>query len=118
MMSNGWYQPPQPVQTNTSQGVFTAFVESEQAAQNYPVPINGMAVLIDIQDGKMWLKSVASNGIPAPVRTFTIKEIPMAVPAGADVVTKEELNKSLADLEARLLEAVKGLNNQKGDVVK
>lgn len=100
--ANTWYNPNamyQPQEQKLNSGIFTTFVDNETTVQNYPVPTGSMAILIDLNHHKMWFKSVNSNGLPEPIRTFNIKEIPL--PINPNVVTREEfdtLNKKIDTL--------------------
>lgn len=96
-MNNGWYQPNNGYSRDqgtptAGNGVFTTFIENEETVKNYLVPAGGMAILINLNGGKMYFKSVNTNGVPAPIRTFNIKEIPLPIPAGANVVTRAEFD--------------------------
>lgn len=110
MNQNNWAIPQIPdASANANKGVFATFVDGENTVKNYLVPAGGMAILIDINGGKMWFKSVNINGVPAPIRTFNIKEIPLPVPAGSNIVTRaefDELSQQFKDLSAQILAAI------------
>lgn len=114
MNGNNWNMPNYGENTqNTSRGVFATFVDGENAVKNYLVPAGGMAILIDLNGGKMWFKSININGVPAPIRSFDIKEKPLPIPAGSNVVSRAEfdsLNQQFSELSQQLtqiLNAVK-----------
>lgn len=74
--------------------IFTAFVKGESEVANYLIPVGGKAVLLDIDNGKMWIKESDVNGAQS-VRAFNIKEIPRPEP-----VTRDEFNSLNAKLDA------------------
>lgn len=117
MNPNNWTIPQIPdAGANANKGVFATFVDGENAVKNYLVPAGGMAILIDINGGEMWFKSVNINGVPAPIRTFDIKEIPLPVPEGANIVTRAEFNelsKQFKDLSAQILAAIEPKEEKK-----
>lgn len=113
--NNGWGVPAGMDQQNQNmgKGVFATFVDNEQTVKNYMVPTGGMAILIDLNGNKMWFKSTNINGVPAPVRSFDIKEKPLPIPAGANVVSRtefENLNKQFSELSQRIAQVLQAVN--------
>lgn len=114
-MYNSFYtpstSPQQSLQATT--GIFTTFVENAEVVKNYPVPVGGMVILIDLQGSKMWFKSTNINGVPAPIRTFDIKELLPPPPANVNAVTREEfdaISKKLDTLINALQKTQEGSN--------
>lgn len=111
-MNNNWGMPAMQDQ-QANKGVFATFVDGEQAVKNYLVPAGGMAILIDLNGNKMWFKSININGVPAPIRSFDIKEKPLPIPAGANVVSRTEfdsLNQQFAELSQQISQILKAVN--------
>lgn len=96
--------------STTNNGIFTTFVDNIQSVNNYPVPVGGMAILIDLNGSKMYFKSVNANGVPAPVRVFNIKEIPQVPPANPNMVTRQEFD-ALNQKIDKLLKAMETTTN-------
>lgn len=107
MSANAWFNPATFTPPATSpKGIFTTFIEGEGAVRNYLVPAGNMAILIDMNATKMYFKSTDVNGVPAPIRSFNIKEIPQPVAQNPNVVTREEFDAVNQKLDA-LLQALK-----------
>ena len=87
-----------------TQGVMTAFINNEASATTYPVGAGTTVNLVDINNGKMYLKSTDPNGMPCPIRVFEIHEV-TPQPQGADVVSRQEfdnLTQQLASMQQLL----------------
>lgn len=83
------------------QGVMTAFINNEASATTYPVAAGSTVNLVDINNGKMYLKSTDPNGMPCPVRVFEIHEV-TPQPQGSDMVSRQEfenLTQQLANMQ-------------------
>ena len=93
MWGNGYAAPQQQ-----SGGVMTAFINNEASATTYPVGAGTTVNLVDINNGKMYLKSTDPNGMPCPIRVFEIREVtPQA--QNADSVSRQEFNELTQQLQ-------------------
>lgn len=79
-------------------GVMTAFINNEASATTYPVAAGTTVNLVDINNGRMYLKSTDPNGMPCPIRVFEIHEVtPQAQSANA--VSRQEFNELTQQLQ-------------------
>jgi hypothetical protein len=83
------------------------FINDESIAVNYPVAPGTTVALInanDPNDGKMFIKSTEPNGMPNPMRVFSIVEI-TPQKQNVDTVSRQEfdaLNKQLQSIQQML----------------
>ena len=89
-----WYKP-QPQQNNVS----VVFIQGgEYAANNYLVAPNQSVILIDNDQGKMFIKATDASGMPIQMRKFNEeKQIPVQNQQ-ADFITRDEFEKRLAEI--------------------
>ena len=120
MAANMWGNPPlangqmggQQVNGNS----MISFISDDAIVGNYPVAPGYTVALINVNDpndGKMFIKSVAPNGMPNQTRIFSLKEI-TPKSQGQDMVSRKEfealqgqLQQVLAALQQKPKEEVK-----------
>jgi hypothetical protein len=96
-------QNQQPMPPNS----MITFINDESIAVNYPVAPGTTVALInanDPNDGKMFIKSTEPNGMPNPMRVFSIMEI-TPQKQSVDTVSRQEfdaLNKQLQSIQQML----------------
>jgi hypothetical protein len=96
-------QNQQPMPPNS----MITFINDESIAVNYPVAPGTTVALInanDPNDGKMFIKSTEPNGMPNPMRVFSIVEI-TPQKQNVDTVSRQEfdaLNKQLQSIQQML----------------
>ena len=90
---------------NTNNGI--NWVQGEAAARAFQVMPGNKVLLLDLEKDVFYIKSVDSNGIPAPLRVFEYKEKFLDVPqnvsqAGQEntqFITKKEFEERISQLE-------------------
>jgi hypothetical protein len=119
---NGYYQQaPQPAALQAPMdGII--WVQGEVGARAYPVQPGKMAILMDSEDSKFYIKAVDIYGMPAPLRKFRFTEetdpqklpehsqaMPVQQPVDtSNYITKEELEKRLNErIDERINELMK-----------
>lgn len=88
----------QPAQTNS----MITFINDDSMAANYPVAPGTTVALInanDPQDGKMFIKSTEPNGMPNPMRVFSLQEITPQRQSG-DMVSRQEFDNLTKQLQS------------------
>jgi hypothetical protein len=96
-------QNQQPMPPNS----MITFINDESIAVNYPVAPGTTVALInanDPNDGKMFIKSTEPNGMPNPMRGFSIVEI-TPQKQNVDTVSRQEFdaqNKQLQSIKQML----------------
>ena len=99
----GQNQQQQPAPANS----MITFINDDTIAPNYPVAPGTTVALInanDPQDGKMFIKSTAPNGMPNTTRIFAITEI-TPQKQSADSISRQEfdaLTKQLQNMQQLL----------------
>ena len=91
----GNYNPP---------GMMLVPVQNEGQVNNYLVASGTTVAFADINNGLLWLKSTAANGLPEPVRKFELTEITPKPEAPAETVSREEfsaMDRRFDDLNAK-----------------
>lgn len=95
-MNNGYYNPyPQ------YSGTLNTFVPVNgiEQAKAYPVAAGNSVMLMDANEAKFYIKTTDITGMAQPLRIFEFKEVvETATPATPEYVTKDELEKALADI--------------------
>lgn len=105
---NQQQQNQQPVPPNS----MITFINDDSIASNYPVAPGTTVALInanDPNDGKMFIKSTEPNGMPNPMRVFSIVEITPQKQAG-DVVSRQEFDALTREIQG-LQQMIAGLQN-------
>ena len=112
----GWGQQAQQMNMGQPAGGNSnvVFVNDDTEAMNYPIGPGYTTALINANDpnnGKLFVRSAESNGMPKPVRIFSIKEI---TPKGEnpDAVTREEfdeLNQKIGTLSGQFAQVLASL---------
>lgn len=99
-----WPNPIVPPTQSPSNEI--RWIQGENAAKAYPVAPGSTVILMDSEDSYFYIKSVAFNGIPNPLRKFKYEEIfeivpelPVAVDK-TEYVSKEDFNKAIEELKA------------------
>lgn len=96
----GQPSPPQPQQPQGT-GNNMIWVQGITGVKAYPVAPGAAVWMMDSEDKKFYIKSVDGSGIPNPIRVFQyeeIRETPQLPVQSGDFVTREELEKRLAEL--------------------
>lgn len=105
-------QPMTPVQqqnyANQPSGMIFDFVQGDDAARNFPLPPNGKAILMDMNNCMMYSKIADSFG-KIDMRKFKFSEIPFGVQLQEEApkVTVDDfkqMNERLARIEEMLKE--------------
>lgn len=89
---------PQPAPANS----MITFINDDSVAANYPVAPGTTVALInanDPQDGKMFIKSTEPNGMPNPMRVFSLQEITPQKQSG-DMVSRQEFDNLTKQLQS------------------
>lgn len=119
----GQYQQVQSAQQAQTGGL--QWVQGEAGAKAYPVNAGQSVLLMDSENDVFYIKSTDNSGMPLPLRTFDYKErtaqstsktaqnAPQAVIDTSLFVTRDELEKRLAELVAKSRSVP---NETKGDV--
>jgi len=104
----GSYANPWSMQQKIPQnayGLTCVLIQDENEVRSYPVAAGTSVFLMCLPQGKFWIKSTNTSGIPEPVRAFSFSEIiPETTPKVSDnsnYVTKkefDELKKLIEDL--------------------
>ena len=104
----------QPVQTSKAMNSYFVWVQGEAGAKSYPVAPGTTLPLFDSEGDYVYFKSVDSNGVPMPLVTKVISDLPSTKVVEeetkvdmSEYVTKEvydELSKKYGELEARIIE--------------
>lgn len=91
------YQQPQAGQPANS-GI--VWVQGLEGAKAYPVGAGNNVLLMDSETSVFYIKSTDPSGMPQPLRVFDYKErtAQQAAPDTSEFVTRDELEKKLADL--------------------
>lgn len=90
------YQMPQQ---NQQTGI--VWVQGLEGAKAYPVGAGNNVLLMDSESSVFYIKSTDPSGMPQPLRVFDYKERTQATVNTSDYVTKDELEKRLAQLQPR-----------------
>ena len=91
-----------------------AFINDDSIVANYPVAYGYTVALINVNDpndGKMFIKSVAPNGLPNQTRVFSLQEI-TPKPQGQDMVSRKEFETLQGQIQ-QLLAAVQNAQQAK-----
>jgi hypothetical protein len=91
MAANMWGSAPATGQ-QVSGNSMISFINDDSIVANYPVAPGYTVALINVNDpndGKMFIKSIAPNGMPNQTRVFSLQEI-TPKPQGQDVVSRKE----------------------------
>lgn len=119
----GQYQQMQNAQQAQTGGL--QWVQGEAGAKAYPVNAGQSVLLMDSENNVFYIKSTDNSGMPLPLRTFDYKErtaqstpktaqnAPQAAIDTSLFVTRDELEKRLAELVAK---SGSSLDGTKGDV--
>lgn len=109
------YQPARPVYANTAPQmppqaiqVYSTpmyFVQNVEEARGKEVRPGDMAMFFDTGVNRIYVKSVAQNGIPAPLKILTYEEQQEEPPVSKSEV--EELKKQLVDMQTKLADLLK-----------
>lgn len=81
--------------TYQQQGIL--WVQGQAGAKAYPVASGNSVLLMDSEESVFYIKSTDQSGFPQPLRVFDYKE--RTVEKNVEYVTREELNKALAELK-------------------
>ena len=107
----GQYQQMQNTQQAQTGGL--QWVQGEAGAKAYPVNAGQSVLLMDSENNVFYIKSTDNSGMPLPLRTFDYKErtaqstsktaqnAPQAAIDTSLFVTRDELEKRLAELVAK-----------------
>ena len=100
-----YYQPQQ----NTNNGI--VWVQGEAGAKSYLVGAGQSVLLMDSEKNTFYIKSTDMSGMPQPLRVFDYTERvgqpeSHAQAALQDYVTRDELNRRLAELKGEKDESV------------
>ena len=80
------------------------WIQGENAAKAYPIMPGNTGFLMDSESNYFYIKQVAFNGMPNPLRKFKYEEVieqPNDIPVATEVsnyVTKDDLNKAMDKL--------------------
>lgn len=85
--------PTQPTQT----GIM--WVQGSEGAKAYPVAAGNSVLLMDSEESVFYIKTTDPSGMPQPLRVFDYKERNAQQPSTSEYVTKDELEKRLAQLQ-------------------
>lgn len=119
----GQYQQLQNTQQAQTGGL--QWVQGEAGAKAFPMGAAQSALLMDSENNVFYIKSTDNSGMPLPLRTFDYRErtgqnapktaqnAPQAAIDTSLFVTRDELEKRLAELVARSRSIT---NETKGDV--
>ena len=116
-------QQPQANQTIPSQqasGPSINWVRGEAAANSFPCGPGCSVFLLDSEENKFYIRSTDTSGMSLPLRTFTYTEKKAEVQSQAPVldtpeyVTKDELEKRLADFQNQFRQGKNNNYNQNG----
>lgn len=105
-MWQGGYGNNQQQQPSPPNSMIT-FINDDSMAANYPVAPGTTVALInanDPNDGKMFIKSTEPNGMPNPMRIFSLQEV-TPQKQSADSVSRQEfdaLTKQLQNMQQLL----------------
>lgn len=91
-------QPQAPGQQSNG----LVWVQGESGAKSYLVAAGNTVLLMDSEAQRFYIKSADNSGMPQPLRIFEYKEISSGTTPQVDMgkyVTKEELDKIIADLK-------------------
>ena len=108
----GWGNSPQMQQTSGNSMV--VFINDDAEAMNYPIGPGYTVALVNANDqnnGKLFIRSSESNGMPKPARIFSIKEI-TPKPKDADSVSREEfetLTQEIGNLSSQFRQVLASL---------
>jgi len=97
MAGNMWGNPPMAANgqvggTQAGSNSMISFINDDSIVANYPVAPGYTVALINVNDpndGKMFIKSIAPNGMPNQTRVFSLQEI-TPKPQGQDMVSRKE----------------------------
>lgn len=109
-------QITQPQSTGSS----ITWVQGEAAAKSYPCAPGCSVLLLDSETSNFYIRSTDTSGMPLPLRTFTYTEKKAEVQSQAPVldtpeyVTKDELEKRLADFQNQFRQGKNNNYNQNG----
>ena len=106
----GWNSGQVPQQGNS----MVVFINDDAEAMNYPIGPGYTVALVNANDqnnGKLFIRSSESNGMPKPARIFAIKEI-TPKPKDADSVSREEfetLTQEIGNLSSQFRQVLASL---------
>lgn len=106
------YQPtiPQlPIQSNE-----VKFVQGEAAAKAFNVSPGSTVFLMDSEEPMFYIKSVAYNGVPNPLRKFRYEEVIEKAPDIPVYVTEEKFTNAIEELK-ELITTNNKYGNKRGD---
>lgn len=90
-----WYSQPQPQQPNIS----VVYIQGGEAtANNYLVAPSQSVILIDNDQGQIFIKSKDVSGNPIPTRKFKEEKPVTMQQVQADYITREEFEKRIQEL--------------------
>ena len=93
MISQYGYQQP-------GNNISVAFINNGlQGAQSYTVGAGNTVFIFDLDNKHFFIKEVASNGFPQPIRQFNFEELIQQ--GNSDFVTKKEFNELKEFIENR-----------------
>lgn len=107
----GWNGSQVPQQGNS----MVVFINDDAEAMNYPIGPGYTVALVNANDqnnGKLFIRSSETNGMPKPARIFAIKEI-TPKQKDADSVSREEFE----TLTSKLTQEIGNLSSQFSQVL-
>lgn len=115
----GWNQPVMSQQP--SQQSMVVFINDDAEAMNYPIGPGYTVALVNANDqnnGKLFIRSSETNGMPKPARIFAIKEI-TPKPKDANTVSREEfdsLTQQIGSLSSQFRQMLEAIQQQAATV--
>lgn len=100
------------------------WVQGEEGAKAYPVPIGSTLLLMDSEEKRFFIKTTDASGIPMPLRTFeyTEKQAQTGGLSGSSnevenmYITREEFESRLKEIESKQDASKKEAKNVKSSV--
>lgn len=113
--SYSWPQQPQSQvlqqQSNSTGGLMTIFVQSEDEVSNYPVAAGLTVLLISFGLKKFWLKSTDTSGVPQQPRSFSFNEETPLQNQNGSFVSRAEFSELSSKLD-KLISELGGTKNE------
>lgn len=95
------YFLPYPQQQNQNTNSIV-WVQGTEGAKAYPVGAGNNVLLMDSEESVFYIKSSDQSGMPMPLRIFDYTERTEQKEIETNFVTKDELDKTIAELMADL----------------